>query len=206
MKTSLEHLPEIKRDELNLITRIICELAEPQMIILFGSYARGDYKDRIQIFQLHGGFSSDMTFVTKIDDRGLSGPMAVACASDATSQILYVADTGKNRVVKLNVRISSPGQSPICVWESFKAALWAGDIDKAVSFISEISRDKYSSIFNTIESHLQDYVSGMGKMILSSSKPREMRYGLLHKEGSQAYLFPVDFVKEDDGNWRMFNF
>ena len=43
MKTSLEHLPEDKREELKLITDLIVEKMQPDFIILFGSYARGNW-------------------------------------------------------------------------------------------------------------------------------------------------------------------
>ncbi|TFG49369.1 MAG: nucleotidyltransferase domain-containing protein [Candidatus Brocadiia bacterium] len=47
MKKSLAHLPKAKQDELKLIVDKIKELAQPciRKIILFGSYARGDWKD-----------------------------------------------------------------------------------------------------------------------------------------------------------------
>ena len=46
MKKSLAHLPQDKADEVELIAfniRSLCE--DVQMVILFGSYARGDWKD-----------------------------------------------------------------------------------------------------------------------------------------------------------------
>ena len=46
MKKSLAHLPKHKRDELKLIVKKIRERIEPEMIILYGSYARGDYKEQ----------------------------------------------------------------------------------------------------------------------------------------------------------------
>jgi HEPN domain-containing protein/predicted nucleotidyltransferase len=42
MKTSLEGVPKSKREELQHAVKIICHEANPEMIILFGSYARGD--------------------------------------------------------------------------------------------------------------------------------------------------------------------
>ena len=48
MKKSLAHLPELKQDELELIAfkiRSLCE--DVQMVILFGSYARGDWKNPV---------------------------------------------------------------------------------------------------------------------------------------------------------------
>lgn len=47
MKKSLAHLPERKRGELARIVSIIHDMApKTEMIILYGSYARGDYKEQ----------------------------------------------------------------------------------------------------------------------------------------------------------------
>ncbi|MHC4396935.1 MAG: HEPN domain-containing protein [Planctomycetota bacterium] len=46
MKKSLSYLPKHKRSELKLIVEKIRERIEPEMIILYGSYARGDYKEQ----------------------------------------------------------------------------------------------------------------------------------------------------------------
>ena len=43
MKTDLSHLPEHKREELADVTRVIRETVDPEMVILFGSHARGDW-------------------------------------------------------------------------------------------------------------------------------------------------------------------
>lgn len=46
MKASLEHLPQLKQDELYQIVSVIRKLcADVEMIILFGSYSRGDWKE-----------------------------------------------------------------------------------------------------------------------------------------------------------------
>lgn len=43
MKSSLSHLPKIKQEQILQIAAIIKEVAAPEKIILFGSYAKGDY-------------------------------------------------------------------------------------------------------------------------------------------------------------------
>jgi predicted nucleotidyltransferase len=48
MKTSLSHLPQNKQDELKEITQMIIEKVPAEMIILFGSYARGDWVEDYQ--------------------------------------------------------------------------------------------------------------------------------------------------------------
>lgn len=45
MKTSLSHLPEDKQQEILRIVDIIKEVAKPERIILFGSYAKGTYTE-----------------------------------------------------------------------------------------------------------------------------------------------------------------
>jgi predicted nucleotidyltransferase/HEPN domain-containing protein len=47
MKKSLAHLPKHKQEEVKEITRVIKEIAEVEMIILFGSYARGGWVEDI---------------------------------------------------------------------------------------------------------------------------------------------------------------
>ncbi len=50
MDTSLSHLPEHKRAELARLTRLIRESCrDVEMIILYGSYARGDYKEEADL-------------------------------------------------------------------------------------------------------------------------------------------------------------
>ncbi len=43
MKESLHHLPEQKQFEINRILEVIKEVVNPEMVILFGSYAKGTY-------------------------------------------------------------------------------------------------------------------------------------------------------------------
>ena len=49
MKTSLDHLPSTKRAELDRIVELIRAAGEPEMVILFGSHARGDWVDDFHV-------------------------------------------------------------------------------------------------------------------------------------------------------------
>ena len=119
--------------------------------------------NRIQVFQLfnHGG---PMTCVQQIDDQKLSGPMAVASMTEQPNQFIYIADTGNNRVIKLQNGLFRPGASPVDVWEKFKDALRKNDINKALTFITPHARDEYAQFFKEIKPHLKEYVNGMGKL------------------------------------------
>ena len=53
MKNSLQHLPELKRDEIAKISATIRENCDDvEKIILFGSYARGDYKEKKDLAEI----------------------------------------------------------------------------------------------------------------------------------------------------------
>src|SRR5512147_969709 len=54
MKTSLDHLPHHKREQLATITAMLRDSAPVEMVILFGSYARGNWVE-----DLMGGYFSD---------------------------------------------------------------------------------------------------------------------------------------------------
>jgi HEPN domain-containing protein/predicted nucleotidyltransferase len=48
MKTTLSHLPDDKQEELETLTKVIVEKVPAEMVILFGSHARGDWVEDIQ--------------------------------------------------------------------------------------------------------------------------------------------------------------
>lgn len=45
MKTDLTHLPEPKQNDINAVVKVLKDFEQAEMLILFGSYARGDYVD-----------------------------------------------------------------------------------------------------------------------------------------------------------------
>ena len=61
MKTSLDHLPEYKRAELERVVEIIRHAAEPEFIILFGSHARGD---RVEDRRVEGNHMRKQALIT----------------------------------------------------------------------------------------------------------------------------------------------
>ncbi|WP_051313248.1 HEPN domain-containing protein [Sporocytophaga myxococcoides] len=73
MKTSLEHLPEHKREELKLITDHIAAQMQPDYVLLFGSYARGNWvEDEYTEDGILYGYKSDYDILviteTKLDN------------------------------------------------------------------------------------------------------------------------------------------
>jgi predicted nucleotidyltransferase/HEPN domain-containing protein len=67
MKTSLDHLPARKQAQLQGIVRIIRELAEVEIIILFGSHARGDWVEDPE-----NGYFSDFDLLVLVKTEGMA--------------------------------------------------------------------------------------------------------------------------------------
>lgn len=101
---------------------------------------------------------------------------------------------------------SACGPAPEEVFESFITTLSEGDVQEALTFVAEASRDQYTEIFQIMEPHLADYAAGLGELIFERQRDGEVIYEMLHEEGGQTLLFPVFFVRERDGNWRIYNF
>ncbi|MEJ2613160.1 MAG: HEPN domain-containing protein, partial [Candidatus Thiodiazotropha sp.] len=59
MKTTLDHLPEQKQQELQRVIEIIQEEIDLEMLILFGSYARGDWVEDLDPETLQYRYQSD---------------------------------------------------------------------------------------------------------------------------------------------------
>ena len=68
MKTSLDHLPQEKRDDLDLACGIIREEFDVDMIILFGSYARGDWVEELRPDGLYK-YQSDFDILSLTDKK-----------------------------------------------------------------------------------------------------------------------------------------
>ena len=70
MKESLDHLPQNKQHEIRIITEIIKEVVNPEMIILFGSYAKGSYVEHRYISKgITFEYISDYDFLVVTKDN-----------------------------------------------------------------------------------------------------------------------------------------
>lgn len=66
MKTNITYLPEHKQQELHTLVSLICEQDSPEMIILFGSYARGTWvEDKFD--EAHFRYQSDFDILVVME-------------------------------------------------------------------------------------------------------------------------------------------
>ncbi|WP_181919237.1 HEPN domain-containing protein [Alkalilimnicola ehrlichii] len=69
MRTSLSHLPAEKQQELEKIACLIDEAVKPELVILYGSYARGDYKEEKDLARHRwSGHASDYDILVVMPD------------------------------------------------------------------------------------------------------------------------------------------
>ena len=66
MKTTLSHLPQLTQEELSTVCEIILSKAPAEMIILFGSYARGEW---VEDYQENHEYVSDYDILVITADR-----------------------------------------------------------------------------------------------------------------------------------------
>ncbi len=72
MKTSIEFLPANKQQELHAIVQAIRQYSEIEMIILFGSYARGDWIEEYFEDGVHVQYQSDYDLLIIVKTRSIS--------------------------------------------------------------------------------------------------------------------------------------
>lgn len=72
MKTTIELLPSHKQQELNAIVTAIRQYTEVEMIILFGSYARGDWVEEYFEDGIHVKYQSDYDLLIIVKTRSIS--------------------------------------------------------------------------------------------------------------------------------------
>jgi predicted nucleotidyltransferase/HEPN domain-containing protein len=72
VKTSLDHLPHRKQKQLADVTAAVCKAAPVEMVILFGSHARGDWVD-----DPVGGYFSDFDILIVVKNRSLAEKHAI---------------------------------------------------------------------------------------------------------------------------------
>jgi uncharacterized protein len=69
MPTSLSHLPLPKQQELEAITEVVRQHSTVQMLILFGSYARGDWVEEYADDGVHIKYQSDFDLLIVVETR-----------------------------------------------------------------------------------------------------------------------------------------
>ena len=92
-------------------------------------------------------------------------------------------------------------------WEGMKTALMAGDVTTALSYFVEESRNRYDAIFSQMNSAEIDAVfSSINELRVYSIKGRAAQCGAIRIESGGTFSYPVTFVKDENGIWKLMGF
>ncbi|HEY5955616.1 MAG TPA: HEPN domain-containing protein, partial [Polyangiaceae bacterium] len=97
MQTSLEHLPEHKREQLVAMTAVLREGAPVEMVILFGSHARGDWVE-----DLENGYISDYDLMVIVETEQLAKD--VILWAELTKQLRQLSGSNPVSLVAHDIR------------------------------------------------------------------------------------------------------
>jgi hypothetical protein len=98
------------------------------------------------------------------------------------------------------------GPSPEEVFELFKAALLADDVNEAVSYFVEVSAEDYRVFLEQLRPYFTQMVNDMGELIFIEQSQELVHYDLLREENGSTYAYPMIFVRDEMGQWKIYEF
>jgi len=101
---------------------------------------------------------------------------------------------------------NTTGPSPEEVFGSFKTALLADDLDAALECFTEISAENYEPFLEQLRSYFQQMANDMGELVLISLDNNTAVYDVLREENGDTYGYPVLFVRDEMGQWKISDF
>jgi len=92
-------------------------------------------------------------------------------------------------------------------WNAMKTALMAGDIETALNYFVEGSKNKYNTIFTQMSSaDINSIFSNINEFKIYSINERVAQCGAIRVESGGTFSYPVTFVKDENGIWNMMGF
>jgi hypothetical protein len=86
-------------------------------------------------------------------------------------------------------------------------ALMADDVQQAVSYFVAGSRARYEKIFSAMDSNKRKNVFGsITEIQIDSFYGRVVRCGAIRAGSRGTFSYPVTFVKDENGIWKIMSF
>jgi hypothetical protein len=98
------------------------------------------------------------------------------------------------------------GPHPLEVFEEFKTALLADDVNDAVSYFTELSAENYYPLLEQLRPYFTQMVNDMGDMVFIRFDSDMVVYDLLREEDGEIYGYPVTFLRDETGQWKISDF
>lgn len=100
-------------------------------------------------------------------------------------------------------KFDDPNNSPLSVFRQFRGALLADDLDKAISCFASYKRAEYAEFYKKLRPYFQKMAEDMKGLALKSRRENIVECELLRQEGDSISAYPIIFVKDEDGNWKI---
>jgi hypothetical protein len=92
-------------------------------------------------------------------------------------------------------------------WEGMKTALMAGNIEEGLKYFIAGTQDRYRGVFSQMNSEkISRIFSGITEIQLKRISDDRAMCGAIRVESGGTYSYPVQFVKDQDGVWRIYGF
>jgi hypothetical protein len=133
---------------------------------------------------------------------GLLNPQSITSARSLTSQVFFVADTGNNRVVKIQIA----AQGALTVWSGFKTKISAGAIESALADCYVTSREEFREIISQVgASQFYSWLAAIGTLTPVRVSQTEAKYSFTEDIDGVPVTYTIDFINVG-GQWHILGF
>jgi hypothetical protein len=92
-------------------------------------------------------------------------------------------------------------------WEGMKGALLSGDMEGALSFFVPGAQDRYRQVFEELGTdRISSIFSAIIRVELDTASGRAAEGGLVREENGATYSYPITFVQDQNGIWKIMGF
>jgi hypothetical protein len=92
-------------------------------------------------------------------------------------------------------------------WEGMKGALLSGNMEVALSFFVPGAQDRYRQVFEELGSDgINSLFSTINGVELDTASGRAAEGGLIRGEDGKTYSYPITFVQDQNGIWKILGF
>ncbi len=125
-------------------------------------------------------------------------------------QVTVMDSVGNNYSSSTNVTVLSKAQLEVLLkakWEGMKSALMAGNMDAALSYFMPGNQEKFRQIFTALgQTKINAIFSGISSIRLAKNYETVASCGAMRAEAGGTYSYPLIFVKDNYGIWKIYEF
>jgi len=100
-------------------------------------------------------------------------------------------------------KLDDQNNSPLSVFRQFRGALLADDLDKVIFCFASYKRAEYAAFYKKLMPSFRKMAEDMKGLAIKSQRESIVECELLRQEGDRIYAYPIIFVKDEDGNWKI---